>query len=747
MTMPQAPFFDQSKRVAESVSQWVPGVADFISQSNRRSLPVGLAGDLEYICDGSSVWLVYAVAEDVRIAIRACTSPQGHLSASVEEISQGRAEIIATAPGGEFRVEVTAINGPSAILRCRTKFSPSVKIRLDQGPRDVILLDAHYRPFDEGLVFVEQSGPTSGLVWCAAGGSPGASCLYFQNLSDLVRFAEAAEADLNGCVGVEWPELGLARPAAKKPLEPERAYIISDTFIVAGPGLPADETAVSEHFLDAIGLVYPLLPQPSVAHYDWRNAVPRALQSLEQSDDCRQLIDGVRYVNAYVGSSDKPPESMVQLAVLVPLLDYEKWAGEKTKLVPELLKAIPRFWNEELRTYVRWLPGEPFKVSDSEEESHDILDSWYYLHILLNIGRLCAAGQDQFRDKFLESLEYAIKTGHEFDYEWPVFFRVNTLGIEKAETAPGEGGEFCVSGLYVHVMIQAYELTQNRRYIDEAEAAALHLRGRGFRIFYQSNNTIMAGRALLQLWRITGKTVYRDLSLICAANVVSRMWIWNAKFGKSKAYDTFLGMTPVQDAPYLAAYEEHEFLAAAVTYLREAKEALPPTMNVLIPEFMKHLLHRARYYFCEELPPEIIAAKPKEGFIQRDLFVPLEDLYAGDEEVGQVGQEVYGAAAPFILTTIAYHRHEQMPLILRCDYPVLGMDVSGSKIEGAAKIQLAGADVFECDLLAQQENGLSIDVSVVAANTSDEIPRWETEHGFRFLLRGGGTYRIAWTAA
>jgi hypothetical protein len=67
---------------------------------------------------------------------------------------------------------------------------------------------------------------------------------------------------------------------------------------------------------------------------------------------------------------------------------------------------------------------------------------------------------------FLHSLEFAIKVAHHFKYEWPVFYKVDTLEVVKAETQPGMGGEKDVPGLYAQVMLQAWEMTGEKRYLE-----------------------------------------------------------------------------------------------------------------------------------------------------------------------------------------------------------------------------------------------------------------------------------------
>lgn len=88
------------------------------------------------------------------------------------------------------------------------------------------------------------------------------------------------------------------------------------------------------------------------------------------------------------------------------------------------------------------------------------MDSWYLYHSLINLSRLAMDGHKTARKLLLDSLDYAIKVAHKFHYQWPVMDNLDTLEIIRAETNPGEGGEIDIPGLYAHLMLQAWELTQ-----------------------------------------------------------------------------------------------------------------------------------------------------------------------------------------------------------------------------------------------------------------------------------------------
>jgi hypothetical protein len=744
----RAGFLKENEAKPSAASQWVPGLRSALrGRRGRQRLEIGGEGKLEASIDSNSCWLIRVLSGGTTLALRTCFDAQGLHNLQVRQLSETHAELSVTGGCGRYTIVVDYVANEVPVLRTRTRFTASQDVRFVAWPRDLLILASRLTTASKGAIYAEQSGPTSGLVWFSATAPGRGTFLYFQNLTSLSEYCEVAEADPCGSVAAEWPEVGFALPAANKPLPAGKDFILSDAFLTLGDELPSNEAQSADWFLSHLAAIYPRLQKPDRTTYDWPHAATRTLSVIARSKECRRRVRGYRYLNAYVGSKEKPPESMVQLAVLIPLLDYEGWSGRPTKLSRLLLSSFPNFFDKKLKAVVRWLPGEHFgDGADSEEESHERMDSWYYLHTLLNVTRLAEQKHDGVMDFLEPSLNHAIKVAHHFNYHWPVFYRLPSLAVIKAETKPGEGGEYDVAGLYAHVMLQAFELTKEKRYLKEAEAAARHIKGKAFTLLYQTNNTMMSAIALARLWRLTDNRTYRDLSLVCMANVVARMWIWNAKFGHSKAYDTFLGVAPLQDAPYLAAYEEHEFLGSAISYLKEAGEDVHPALSVLIPEFMKYLLHRARFYFPEELPEDAVCEKPKEGELRRDLLIPLEDLYAGRKQAGQVGQEVYGAAAAFILTTAAYINRRELPFLIRSEYPVLDFEFQKAAAgRGEIRFRLAGNHNYTCRLaVIAKSKAAPVIARVFEIGAKGESPVTTRSAREGYELKGETRYRIEW---
>jgi hypothetical protein len=102
-----------------------------------------------------------------------------------------------------------------------------------------------------GVIYAKQVGPRSGLLYFSLSRPLAGAALYFQNLTSLNDYAKRTDTSLSDVVGGEWPELGLALPAATaKPLEAKTEIILSDAYMIFSPDIPKDELKMSKQFLD-----------------------------------------------------------------------------------------------------------------------------------------------------------------------------------------------------------------------------------------------------------------------------------------------------------------------------------------------------------------------------------------------------------------------------------------------------------------------------------------------------------------
>jgi hypothetical protein len=699
---------------------------------------------------GGSLWIVTTWPSGARVAFCAAYAPGGTAGLTVESREDDSLVARLDTVVGVQDVRIELPHGKRKTLHWRTTLRPTTDLLLPYWPRDVVPLDAEGDPLGaRGVVHAAQRGARAGLLYTSLTRPGPGSFLYLQDLTELNAYCEATETSPVDRVAGDWPELGYSPPAADKPLDAGVEVVLSDAYVATAPDNPGDDLAGARLFLELYAQIYLAYPRPTPTYRDWPRRVRETLRTLTHSPECYVEKGGRRFLLAYVGADDRPPESMVQLAVLVPLVEYARSRGEPIPLIDALRENLSAFYDEEIGTMVRWLPGEEELLEGREEHmGYHIMDSWYLHHTLANLGRLALMDDAEAKRLFLASIDYAIRVARRFEYRWPVFYDVRSLEVLKAETAPGEGGENDVAAQYAHLMLQAYDLTGEGRFLDEAAAAGRALCGLGFRLGYQANNTAFGAGALLRLWRETGDGLFRDLSLVCLANIVRNFWLWECKYGYAKNYSTFLGLPPLQDAPYLAIYEEFEVLAAFHEYLRVAGDDIHPAARVLLPEYCKFLLDRAWYHYPSELPAEALAESPTSGRLDPQLSIPLEDIAEGWSKAGTVGQEVYGAAAPFVFSTRHCFQVGEGKLVLRCDYPTRMDSLEGDETRGEARFRILGDPRCECEVrvIADHTNALpEVDLTIEGGRRRVEGRLMEFG-GLAYDLPGDADATLTWRA-
>jgi hypothetical protein len=621
--------------------------------------------DVRYrvVRDREHVWIVFALAgTDVarlRVGVGTRAASAVHTWADGDRCGLEYASAL-----GAVRIHLELIGG--ATLRCVTSLLPTDDVRLAPQPRDLLMLGA------EGTIFTHQRGLRSGIVFAGSSDPRPFSLFYVQNFTTLTPFFEATQTTPADTVGGEWPIIGYAPPIATDGvlLPAAQEIVISDAYLAVSADLPTREATIAAAYLDFFAQVYLALERPPVEYHPWNERAAAALRDLSLSPACTYERRDRRYLMPYVGDTTKPPESMVQCTVAVNVGEYDRWRHEESVLGRSLRATVPSFYDPARETVVRWLPGEPFSASQAEENmNHDAMDSWYLHHTLFNLSRFAREGDADARDLFARSLPYIIRVAHRFAYRWPIFFHLTTLDIIRAEAEPGRGGERDVAGLYALVMLHAHELFADDAYLAEAEAAAAQMRGFGFYLAYQVNTTGFAAEAALRLWLTTNERQYLELSEVCMANLFDNLWLWECRYGYAAGYRTFFALFPLRDAPYVAPYEELEALAKFHEHLRLGGEDVRPSLRLLVAEFQKYALDRCWYYYPDVLASDGIAETVRNGVIRRSLSVPLEDLRDGRERSGQVGQEIYGAGLPFVVTARCYVKLAGGALAY-CSYPI-----------------------------------------------------------------------------
>ena len=694
---------------------------------------------------GDSCWIVCSRAKGGRTAFRAAYSPNDNLEVVKTKKNKNFITFSIKSLIGDYKVTLDLEGSENTVVHFETSLKPAAPLLFPYWPRDIIPLLKPGNPgYPNGKVHLSQAGTRSGLLYMSTTKPAAGSILYLQNLTAIADYCQQTETSCADVVGGEWPELGFALPPTSngKPLEAGKEIIISDAYIAFDHEVPADEPAMIKQFFNLLSSAYLAMPKPSTHYQNWPETLKQGLKDLEDSPGCWSQVNGHHYLNPYLCDYASPPEIMVQLAVLLPLLDYVEWSGMESNIIGKIMEGLPDFYNEELRTIMRWHPKAEDKLNGEEEQKQPmVMDSWYLHHPLLNLSRLALKGDKAAEKLFLGSLEFAIKVAHHFNYEWPVFYKMDTLEIVKKETKPGSGGEKDVPGLYAHVMLQAFELTKQKRYLAEAENAAMKLQGLGFDLFYQANNTSFSAGAMLRLFKLTNKEVYRDLSYLCLAGVFKNVRLWDCNYGFGKNFPSFFALFPLNDAPYTAAYEEQEVFCAFHDYLRHAENLeILPSVRLLMAEYIRFLVERAIYYYPTKLPKEMLCEKPKSGELDPNLWVALEDMHDGWEKCGAVGQEVYGAGNAFGILPRHYMQVSGEDFMIYLDYPIYGFNAQKGK---PATFCLAGDSRLTCRMLIVKiKNALP---AIIVKGGKGVLKGKKTRDGhLEFTVTGNDKLTISW---
>ncbi|KQR71189.1 hypothetical protein [Pedobacter sp. Leaf176] len=689
-----------------------------------------------------TLWLVKEWPDGNRIAFRSAFSPSGKLT--IKKINHGNSKINFILACSTVIHEVTVLHDlESKSFRYTVKATPKIPLFIPYWPKDILSFDEEGNIKQEGKIHTHQRGTRSGILFFNDGES--GSVFYFQNLTALNQYCETAKSSLGETVGGEWPEIGFYLPPTNAPLEKGKTYGLSDGFVTFSPQLPANPVEVATEYMNHLASTYLQLPRPERFYYNWLDTVEKGLNDLTYHKGCWTFAGGHSYLNAYVADYKSPPEVMVQLAVLMPMLDYLDWKGEKSHILVEELRAgLESFYQEDMGTIVRWLPAAEKNLDHSEEQKKPrVMDSWYLHHPLMNLARLSERGDKNAKDMLLNSIDYVIRVAQKFDYEWPVFYQMDTLDIIKAETAEGQGGEKDVPGTYADLMLRMWKLTGESRFFEEAKKAADKLKGLSFELFYQANNTAFSAGAMIRLYKETKDKTYLELSYVCLAALFDNVQLWECDYGNAKNFPTFFGVFPLKDAPYTAAYEEQEVYSALHDYINEAEDIeILPSLRLLIAEFIRHMVGRVAYYYPPMLKSDMIADEIKTGEIDPKLWIALEDLHDGWEQSGEVGQEVYGAGIAFGIIPQQYYKIKNESFILFCDYPISNFQKRGK----SASFITGGDERLSCRLmiLFQEPRKTEDNRLEVFLEKEKIIPVKNNPEMLEYSLAGNRKVKISW---
>ena len=552
--------------------------------------------NLEVALGLDSLWVLLRRPNNGGLALRAAFAPGG-LQGRAEPRSDDGREFQLQSAIGEMRVELMVERQADPLIRVRTTLTPAADLLIPFLPRDLYPLDQHDDPTQaSGRVNAAQRGVNAGLVYFCLDEPAFGNVLYLQNLTALNSYFRQTKIKPDGVVGGEWPELGYQPPTAplgnSPPIDPLAAgkpVIVTDALITTRGVCQLDERESAGQFLDMLGQLYSQLDKPATEFRDWEGRADQTLRDLERSPKASLVHYGHRYIHPYTGA--EYPDSMVQMSVLASIHDYAAWKAKPVPFGDALAAGMGKFYDPKLKALRRYLPNV------GKDKDRDAVDSWYLYHPVLNMGRLAIAGEVWFKRLFLKSVEFGIKAAHHFDYAWPIQFKVQDFSVI-VEARNDDGlGQTDVGGIYAYVMLQAYQLTADDRFLAEAKAAIDAAEGMRFELDYQANLTAWGAVACMRLWRISEDPRYLQQSYVYLASFFHNCEIWESEIERAHHYKNFLGATCLHDAPYMAIYECFESFAAFEQYLKESGPELSPQVRLLMTEYCKYALDRAWYYY------------------------------------------------------------------------------------------------------------------------------------------------------
>jgi hypothetical protein len=698
------------------------------------------------ICAGhDAIWVIIRREGRGGLAMRAAFLSAGYHDVRLARRRAGEAARIEVESGiGVHRVALRLDEDAIPLLRVTTSVEPAAPLLTSFVPRDLYPLDAGDDPLGaRGTVEAAQRGFNSGAIYFRLEEPEFGSVLYFQNLTTLNPYFRATDTKPDGAVGGVWPEIGYLIPTPPQrgtppvdPLPAGQETVLSDALFAFHDDVAGDEHDMARRYLALMGAALRRITPPDTDYHDWVWRAERTLKDLTHSPKATIRHYGHLYIHPYTAA--EYPDSMVQLSVLASIRDYEVWTGAKTPIGADLAAGLGKFYDPRLKTLRRYLPNV------GKDKDRNAVDSWYLYHPLTMLGRLALDGDRQARRLFEKSIDFGIRAAHHFNYEWPIQYDVRDFRVI-TEARDDQGlGQTDVGGIYAYVMLQAFELTDDKRYLDEAGAAIDATEGMRFELNYQANLTAWGAAACMRLWRITDDEKYLRQSYVYLASFFHNTAMWESEVGHARHYHNFLGVTALHDAPYMAMYECFDSFAAFERYLKDSGPDLDSAVRLLLSEYCRHALDRAWFYYPDALPEEAISPEQREGngHVDRKLSFPVEDLYVDGQPAGQVGQEIYGAGAAFVFASRCFHNVRDAPFRMFCDHFLLA---SERPSERALSFQLGGGEGREASLSLIRTGRAKLPSFTVTTAGGDRIrPRHSTADRIEYRVPADNRITLAW---
>lgn len=636
------------------------------------------------------------------------------LGGDIKLESKREAGAILVTSVGFFSTEVAE---PSeGVFHISSALTPAQDFKYPETPRDLVPLSDSGEPMEINP-YATQRGLNSGIIY--GGAEDVGTLLYYQNFTDTQDYFRQTQTTPDNTVGGHGIELGYQPPTKEtNPLPAGKPTLIYSTWIATGEYVGTDARPLCKQFLNLFGRIYRAMEKPPIEYHPWNERAKKTLQHLVRSKDASRHDYGQLFLRPYLGA--EVPDSMTQMSIIASLVDYGIWRKRPVALADRLAAGMRRFYKPDWGTVHRYLPNV------SSDKNANEVDSWYLYHPLKNLAHCAKNGLTWAQELFRESLDYGIRAAHTFEYNWPIKYDGRDFSVIEKSRGDQGLGQTDVGGIYAYVMLHAYELYNDTKYLEEAKSAIQALSHHAFDLMYQSNLSALGAVACVRLAKITGDAAYRDQAGSFVATLLHNSIVWESQLNLAERYSTFFGISTLHDGPYMAAYECFECFGALRNVVAEGAGIISEDVALFAGESSRYAIDRSWSFYPDQLPEDGLATDIRNGYIDRNLSFPLEDLYADGRQAGEVGQEIYGAGAPFIFCVHAYKRLAAGGSLIYCDMPYelkedgerLSLEIHGHA-ESPAEIRAFNRDGSQRKI--RVAGGRSSRVHTVGAGSEYEI--------------------------
>ncbi len=349
----------------------------------------------------------------------------------------------------------------------------------------------------------------------------------------------------------------------------------------------------------------------------WREYAEGTVKDLQQKGPAEVSVEGHTGLRAYVKASSQiwketadNFELMTLADVLWPSLLYLKVNPSESfsRECQQLLASLPNFYREDTRSI-----GNDFKRGADERA-----DSWYpFENGLIKYPMIASlAGSKQLADNFLQAFERTRELARQYNYLFPIYYRIASLQQE------GAGTNYAVGGLYAWSAILAHKLSGKEEHLEEARRAVQVLYTVPVdRLFHEPQELGFAALAAAELGKMDEARYFLYQQL--------RMFYWYSD-PSQKDHD-IRGMVQACASILYPAFKEN--VEAILPWTGVMKRGL--VFDGLL-RFMDQQ-RRNNFYFFERCSAQARA--------DAMAFIPFENLSTLElgGKTGSVGKEIYGA--------------------------------------------------------------------------------------------------------